>query len=166
MIDKLKKILQIKYFIDLIVYSSACMGGNPKVVEYLTNNGAIINAIDENNQSPLHLATQYGHVEVLKYLISNGATINIKDVNGMTPLHTACKFGPLEVVELLIENGGVEFINAKLKRKGFGWAPLHIAAQEGHSKIVEYLIQKGAKIGMVSNMLSITTIFGHKYLKT
>ena len=52
--------------------------------------GADVNALDNDNQTPLHLAIRAAtHVEpeLVKTLIRRGAGLEIKDVHGNNPLH-------------------------------------------------------------------------------
>ena len=54
---------------------------------------------DDMQQTPLHLAAQYGSVAVVQWLLSNGADVNARCYNRMTPLHFA---KDPEVVKLLV----------------------------------------------------------------
>jgi len=45
------------------------------VVEYLVKQKADINAKDEDNGTPLHLAAQKGHLSVVEYLVNQKAEI-------------------------------------------------------------------------------------------
>lgn len=68
--------------------------------------GADVNATDNNEWTPLHLAAQNGHVEAVYFLGEElGADVNAKDRNERTPLHLAAKYGHRETVTLLQDLG-------------------------------------------------------------
>ncbi len=52
--------------------------------------------------TPLHLASQKGHLNVINRLFELGASINEKDNDGWTPLRMACAGGHLNIVILLL----------------------------------------------------------------
>ncbi|TEB26497.1 ankyrin [Coprinellus micaceus] len=77
--------------------------------------------IDQRGGTPLHDASQCGHVRVVKCLLDFKADPNMKsrstsifmfacphmytvDNRGATPLHVACSFGHLEIVESLLDH--------------------------------------------------------------
>lgn len=74
----------------------------------------IVNAINKNKMTPLHLCNNY---DFAKLLIENGAFINSKDVYGNTPLHYSTKY---EITELLLQNNADPNIYNKC-----GNIPLH-----------------------------------------
>jgi len=49
--------------------------------------------------TPLHLASQQGHVEVAHFLVENGADATARDKSGQTPLHEASKGGHFAAFE-------------------------------------------------------------------
>jgi ankyrin repeat protein len=58
-------------------------------IDLLVRAGAIVDAKDMYEQTPLHFAAMYGHPEGIKKLLELGADINAKDTLGRTPLHFA-----------------------------------------------------------------------------
>jgi len=60
--------------------------GQKKVVKFLLEKGAHVNAKDKAQQTPLHLAASRWAVEVAEILIEHGAEINAQDIQGKTPL--------------------------------------------------------------------------------
>ena len=85
--------------------------------------------------TPLHLASQNGHVESARSLIQGGAKISAERKGNYTPLHVAALHGRAEVVELLIQSG------ADIDKKSmFG-------------------------IGIVSNKILTKIFFDHKHFK-
>jgi ankyrin repeat protein len=63
---------------------------------------------DQDNNLPLHLAAQYGHIKVCEYLLSFSPSlieINAKNKMGHTPLELAEQGGHAEIVKLLLKAG-------------------------------------------------------------
>ena len=60
-----------------------------EIVEYLVSKGANIEAKDDYNYTPLHLASYFGKPDIVKYLVSKGANKNAKDKDGKTPYDLA-----------------------------------------------------------------------------
>jgi len=55
--------------------------------------------------TPLHKASQNGHVEVVGLLISLGADVHKKSFANYTALHFASQYGHIEVVKILLQSG-------------------------------------------------------------
>lgn len=107
-----------------------------KAVEYLTEQGAIIDSYDENNVTPLLKAATRHKWPVVKHLLEKGANPNLADKNGITALHQAVKSGALDVVQLLLKHGAnLTAVDSK------GRTPLHYAAWSSFSHMVEYLFK-------------------------
>jgi len=94
-------------------------------INYLLDHGSDINATDQNNQTPLHLAARsLCHMKIFDVLIQKGAGVSATDDNYATPLHLAAKMAPIsnlhdaesqwhfswvggkQVIEFLVNNGG------------------------------------------------------------
>jgi len=95
----------------------------------------------QQQQTPLHIATELDNTEVVKFLIDNGANVNTKDNSGTTPLNNAIKNGNIEIVKLLIDNNSD--INTKDYNKE---TPLHYAIKNGNVEIIKLLIDNNSDI--------------------
>ena len=56
--------------------------------------------------TPLHYATEAGHVDTVEFLLQLRADPRGVDASGWTPVHWACKRGHKPVVDLLLSYGG------------------------------------------------------------
>jgi ankyrin repeat protein len=117
------------------------------------------NVQDENDLTPLHLASFYGWVEMVQVLLDCGATAHSEDKLGRTPLHLVAKgtsrdtgHNGVGVVELLLEHGADS--NAQDKRQK---TPLHLASYYGNVEIVRVLLGRGAIAG-AKDALGLTAL--------
>ena len=66
----------------------------------------IINNLDEEGFSLLHLNAKDGNAEIVQKLIEDGADIEIKHkMNRSTPLLWACQNGHTNIVKIILQNG-------------------------------------------------------------
>ena len=86
---------------------NACTYSNLAAIKFLIDNGASINAIDEDGNTPFHLIdhgyyTEGPLVEIAKLFLDKGMDINVKNNDGHTLLFTTNDF---DLVSFLVENG-------------------------------------------------------------
>lgn len=67
--------------------------------------GAEVNAKNDREATPLHIATGFGFVDIVKLLLQEGATFENKNHLGRTVLHNAAYYGRPEIVLLLLNIG-------------------------------------------------------------
>ena len=113
------------------------------VLNSLIKNGTDVNAKDDEERTPLHLAIINRHLELGMFLIEYGANVNAKDNYGKTPLHYAAKKGYTEIAEVLVQEGAD--LNAKDMDAD---TPLHLALMYGYTEIAQLLIEKGADVNV------------------
>jgi ankyrin repeat protein len=132
-----------------------------------------------DNASPLHLASENGHVKAACKLIECGADPTAQDNGGQTALHLASQRGHMDVALVLIERGadltaqnndGETPLNRALEfhevraacmliergadvtiQDNYGWAPLHLASFSGEVDITRMLIERGADVTAQNN---------------
>ena len=92
-----------------------------------------------DDSTPLHLASQQGHVAVARILVEHGSDMAARDGQGWTPLHRASEEGHVELTRFLVENGADV---AALDEDG--WTPLHRASERGNVELARILVEHGA----------------------
>jgi cytohesin len=111
----------------------------------LAKDPTLLNARDESESTPLHIAARYGPVEGVNMLIGLGADVNVKSYNGFSPLHIT-KDG--EIARALIRAG------ANLAQDdGAGKTPLQYAAQTKKNEVVEAILESGYPLDLASAVL-------------
>ena len=120
----------------------------------LTQNGADVNAVQEDKRTALHFASKNGYVDVVQVLLQNGADVNAVAVNNWTALHYAVQEAHADVTKVLIQNGAD--VNAVWKK-----VPLHYAAQHGYVDVAKVLLQNGAFVDAdVDGVTPLTLVNG------
>ena len=62
----------------------------------------VVNCINSDGFTPLHLAASEGHGPLIEVLIKAKAQVDARTNNFRTPLHIACLRGNLSVIQALI----------------------------------------------------------------
>src|SRR5260221_13783436 len=75
------------------------------VAQLLVKHGADTTAQSKDGTTPLHPASECGHVDVAWLLIEHGTDATAQSKDGMTPLHQVSLQGYVHVAQLLIEHG-------------------------------------------------------------
>ena len=89
--------------------------------------------VNNNKQTPLHLACQYGYADVVKYFVEKcKCNLYVEDKDKMVPLFVACQYGWVDIVKFLADY----FRDSKYKT-----ISLSIACKYGQCKVVQYLIE-------------------------
>uniref|UniRef100_A0A0K0FUW3 Inversin (inferred by orthology to a human protein) n=1 Tax=Strongyloides venezuelensis TaxID=75913 RepID=A0A0K0FUW3_STRVS len=94
--------------LDRTVLHAAAYCGFVACVQKLIDLGVEINAIDRDEETPLHVACARGKEEVVYLLVRHGAIINpYSRVNGTTPLSYATANNHTELIKFLQERNGI-----------------------------------------------------------
>jgi len=93
---------------------------------------------DAGGNTPLHLASQHGHVAATAMLLQAGCDVNAA-ASGATPLHRASFSGAVSTMRLLLEDSRC---NLLIQDTSFGdlMTPLHKAAAGGRYLAVQLLV--------------------------
>ena len=108
--------------------------GHIGLVNALIEAGAEVNAQNDRDQTPLHIAAE-NSIDVVNALIAAGAEVNAQNDRDQTPLHIAAENSHIDVVNALIAAGAeVNALNYQ------GRTPLHMAAKNNNVKIIKTLV--------------------------
>ncbi|XP_053498747.1 ankyrin repeat and SAM domain-containing protein 1A-like isoform X2 [Ictalurus furcatus] len=102
-----------------------------------------INAKNNDNETALHCAAQYGHSDVVRVLLEELTDPTMRNNRFETPLDLAALYGRLEVVKLLL-CAHPNLLHTHTHT--FSHTPLHLAARNGHLPVVEVLLSAGMDI--------------------
>ncbi|KAH8125519.1 ankyrin repeat-containing domain protein [Trichoderma asperelloides] len=111
------------------------------MVQLLLNQGANVEATDNDGDRPLHFAVQKREADITRLLLHQGANIEAKDSYGETPLHITASEGDVDLARLLLDQGA----DVNANNKGYR-TPLQLAAESGHVDMARLLLDRGASI--------------------
>lgn len=116
------------------IHTAAAAGDLEKVKALLAENSELLESLDDNGRTALHLAALGGHAEVMDFLLVNGANPDAADKQGLTPLFFAGYRGHADIVERLLDAG------ADVSRAS---TLLMIVCNKGDSKLLALLLNRG-----------------------
>jgi ankyrin repeat protein len=148
---------------------------NTALVKALLDRGADPNVRDEDGNTPLIKATQYGHTSTARLLLDHSADIHVRNNRGVTALIYAGIRHPTGMIELLLDRGadvndrdhygdtalmfaceyecyraGLERLleaGADVNAKGeYGYTPLIYATYHGDTFALKLLLEHGADV--------------------
>ncbi|XP_078500424.1 ankyrin repeat and SAM domain-containing protein 1A isoform X21 [Lissotriton helveticus] len=122
----------------------AAWKGDAQIVKLLIHQGPShtkVNEQNNDNETALHCAAQYGHTEVVKVLLEELTDPTMRNNKFETPLDLAALYGRLEVVKMLL-NAHPNLLSCNTKKH----TPLHLAARNGHKAVVKVLLDAGMDI--------------------
>jgi ankyrin repeat protein len=112
-------------------------------------------------QTPLHIAAEFGHMDVAKLLLAHKADVEAMAHGSWTPLLNAVFGGHKDMVELLLANKAD--VN---HQEDAGRSPLHVAAENGYTEIAALLLANKADVNTKNREgltpLHIAVALGHK----
>ena len=84
--------------------------GKPEIVGLLLAAGADCAAVDEDGQTPLHVAVAHRHAAAVERLTAMQpcAELHVTDNYKMSPLHLACEDGDVQIIALLLARGATQ----------------------------------------------------------
>ena len=124
-----------------VLFTLVERGDVQKVTEFFRQNSQymneIINLVDNNKKSLLHVAAKVGNVNMLLFLISKKFSVYFRDKFLRTPLHLACQFGREVCADELLKAG-----SQILARDSIGRTCLHYAACSDSTNLVTLILGK------------------------
>ena len=122
----------------------AVSGENVAILDALVEAGANVDDVNDEGQTPLHLA--YKDVAMTKRLIEIGCKASIpRPDDGFTPLHVAINNCEWEVAKTILQEGRPELelkTNSSYRLAGF--TPLALAVWRDHAEMARLLLEAGA----------------------
>ncbi|WP_265035361.1 MULTISPECIES: ankyrin repeat domain-containing protein [unclassified Wolbachia] len=111
-------------------------------VKGLIENGASLEAKDENSKTSLHYFAYEGNLNIFEFLANKGANIEAKDLYGWTPLCYAVYKNNSDILKFLLDKG------ADIEAKDINdETPLHIAVKDNNNpEVIRLLLDNGARI--------------------
>ena len=123
------------------LYYAVFCGFSELAERLIMTHGENVNAQRYDGRTPLHVASEKGHVDAVHVLLNNWADVGSRDNANWTPLHFASYEGNLEVVQLLLDHGAD--VNAQ---SNAGSTPVFLASESGHKEVVQLLLERGADV--------------------
>lgn len=134
--EKIVKLLEAT-----IGFVQATREGDTQLVKQYIDNGAIINALDEDGNKALRNACIQGNVEMVRLLIENGSDIfDAADIDGALKL---------------------DIDNEEIKNLVSNTAKLLAAAANGDQQIIDELVAKGAILNVKYNNYTAQDLINH-----
>jgi len=145
----------------------ACYKNNMRVAKLLIQNGANLNAQDNDDNTPLLIATMNNNVELVKTLLDAEpsasasaapsaivySTLDEHNNLGYTPLNIACEKGNRELIELFVSRGA-DLSHAM----NDGYKAIHQLCQKERRDLIAYLIDEGANVNEQNELNGITPL--------
>jgi len=125
----------------------AAYGGYPCTIRFLISMGIDPNRIGFQNETPLIIACENGHLEVAKALCENGSKFKLNK-RKTVPIVSAARYGHLDIVKFFLSLGVC--INSITSA---GETPLISAYVNNQKSMVMYLLNNGASVFMSNNVL-------------
>ena len=117
-----------------------CAEGNLELVEHWIDKFPDeVNLVNDQNETPLFTACEYGRLSCASLLIEQGGDVRITNIDGETALHKVAEHGHIDTVELLVSHHAN--INAMCNLHE---TPIMRAIRRNNDGMVLYLLSKGA----------------------
>jgi ankyrin repeat protein len=115
--------------------------GSREIVLELVSFKVNINAMEDNDRTPLLIAAERGDLEICSTLLAAGAEVNVMDSYKRIPVHYAAMKGFDAILGELI-HAGSNILHADKE----GATPLHLAARGSNESAIHILLDAGAAV--------------------
>lgn len=134
------------------------LGGNPKVIRLLLDNGAQFSTERVDKITATMAAAEQGNAEILRLFLAKKQDVNAADEAGMTALMQASRRGQTECANILMDAG------AKVDTTdSFGRTALHYAALNGHVETAKALLAHGANVNATDKQGDTPLLLAGRY---
>lgn len=116
------------------------------IVKLLIAKGSHVNALSNNNETPILAAAWWGNTDIVGLLLRSGAYVNARGQRGQTALYNALDAGARDTAFLLLRHGAE--VNVVTDE---GQTPLMAAARHGLDDVVKLMLDKGANAAVRDN---------------
>ena len=125
----------------------AVYNGQGEIVRaLLASSKAMLDATNDNGETPLVIACMTGNLMMASLLLDAGADPDKALLDGNTPLHYAASSGNRFIGDALLKaKAGVDVRNSN------GETPLIVASRGGHNEFVALLAENHANVNMADN---------------
>lgn len=127
----------------VVLFNAVQQGNVKEVARLIDHEGFLIEEENEDEVTPLMLASMLGLVPMVTMLVKKGADVDTDDENNNTALHMAAWQGYEGVADILL-GGGAD----PMSRNVWEETPLMLAAEEGRLEIVTKLLPRVGKGGL------------------
>jgi hypothetical protein len=124
---------------DSTILHGPVIAGAKNVTQYLLENGANYNGVDDRGNTPLTLASEFRHPEIIALLKQYGAEPLDKSMTVQITLISAARRGDLGSMKQALAAGA-----QANGRNPTGETALTVAIREGNFRVVEELLSSGA----------------------
>ena len=126
----------------------AAIMGDEGLIKFLHMVGAKPNIVDKQERTPLHLATENGHMKTVDFLTEKfRASVHERTKDGSTLMHLASAAGHPGTAMVFMKKGVALHMPNKAGAK-----PIHMAASRGHTEVVKAIVQKGESVDSKTNV--------------
>ena len=126
----------------------AVYNGQSEIVRtLLASSKAMLDATNDNGETPLVMACMNGNLIVATLLLNAGADPDKALLNGNAPLHYAALSGNRHLGEALLKAKANPDV-----RNSNGETPLIVASKQGHNEFVALLTKHNADVNMADNL--------------
>jgi len=122
------------------IFDAAQKGDLEKVKALVQKNPDLVKATNNDDDTPLHIAADAGHLEIVRFLVQKGADVNSMNAALRNPVLLAGYKGHKDVVKLLLGND-VKFDYVDNR----GYSPLWWAAVRGKKRCCRTLCRQRSK---------------------
>ena len=162
---RVNSVITNKNDLGLTPFHLACREGHSKIVfkllEFHSNNHELVEDVDFEGSTSLHLACQSDKADIIKVLLDKGASIDELNHDGVSPVHVAAQFGSVAMMEVLVHHQD----NVVNMQDNYHQSPLHFAAEYGKKDMVKYLIERYVLDNTVFMMFFINFYLSFQWCK-